>query len=106
MQDKYENMTVLPKANIYFEGRVVSHTAYDPSGNKFTFGVIMPGSYEFDVESKEVIDYTAGSAKLLIPGNCEWIFVKAGDRVTIPENCKFKIISEDITEYVCAYVTE
>ncbi len=49
----FENVTAVAKANIYFDGKVVSHTVLMPNGAKKTLGVIYPGSYHFGTGAPE-----------------------------------------------------
>lgn len=42
MTTKFENVTAVTKANIYFDGKVVSHTIFLDSGERKTLGVFMP----------------------------------------------------------------
>jgi uncharacterized protein YaiE (UPF0345 family) len=37
--EKFENVTVVAKANVYFDGKVVSHTVLLASGKKKTLGI-------------------------------------------------------------------
>ena len=41
------DVTVHTKANVYFDGRVVSHTVLMPDGANKTLGLIYPGTYHF-----------------------------------------------------------
>ena len=43
--EKFENVTAVCKANVYFDGKVVSHTLLFADGTKKTIGLIYPGSY-------------------------------------------------------------
>ena len=62
MMEKFENVTVLTKGNIYFDGKVQSRTVLFPDGGKKTLGVILPGDYEFGTADREVMEMTAGVA--------------------------------------------
>ena len=59
MNEKFENVTVISKANVYYDGKVVSHTIFTPDGDRKTLGLFLPGDYEFgtaDAEIMEIID--------------------------------------------------
>ena len=45
--NEFHGVTALTKANVYFEGKVVSHTLLFPDGSKKTLGLIYPGQYHF-----------------------------------------------------------
>ena len=68
MMEKFENVTVLTKGNIYFDGKVQSRTVLFPDGGKKTLGVILPGDYEFGTADREVMEMTAGVATVMLPG--------------------------------------
>ena len=43
---EFSSVTVLKKANVYFDGKVTSRTIVFPDGAKKTLGVMLPGEYE------------------------------------------------------------
>src|ERR1019366_9822025 len=45
---KIAGVTVLTKANVYFDGNVISYTVLLPDETKKTLGLIRPGSYHFN----------------------------------------------------------
>ena len=45
--NSFSNVTVDSVANVYFEGKVVSHTIHLPDGSRKTLGIIAPGSFYF-----------------------------------------------------------
>ena len=42
---QFSNVSAEAKANIYFDGKVVSHSIKLEDGSPKTFGIIYPGSY-------------------------------------------------------------
>ena len=42
-ETEFPNVTAVVKANVYFEGKVVSHTILLGGGKKKTLGLIYPG---------------------------------------------------------------
>ena len=50
---QFANVTAIAKANIYFDGDVVSHGLIFPDGSKKTLGLIYPGSYHFSTVKAE-----------------------------------------------------
>lgn len=48
MSDQFENVTVIKKANVYFDGKVTSRTVLFPDGSRKTLGFMLPGEYEFN----------------------------------------------------------
>lgn len=49
---EFNNVTVVKKANVYFEGKVTSRTVLFENGEK-TLGLMMAGEYEFNTEASE-----------------------------------------------------
>jgi len=45
--ERFDGVSVVTKANVYFDGKVVSHTVNFPDGSKKTIGLIYPGLYTF-----------------------------------------------------------
>jgi len=64
--DQFENVTVIKKANIFFDGKVSSRTVLFSDGTKKTLGIIMPGEYEFGTGDKEIMEILAGSLEVLL----------------------------------------
>ena len=53
--DSYKNVDINKLANIYFEGNVISRNIFLKDGFKKTLGVMLPGEYEFNTESLELM---------------------------------------------------
>ena len=103
MIEKFENVTVLTKGNIYFDGNVQSRTVLFPDGAKKTLGVILPGDYEFGTADREEMEMTAGTARVKLTGDVDWRAYGPGEKFGIPANCKFKYRCAEVTEYICSY---
>jgi hypothetical protein len=43
MQEKFEKVTLVCKANVYYDGKVTSRTFYLPGGERKTLKVAFPG---------------------------------------------------------------
>lgn len=101
---KFERVSVDAKANIYFDGKVVSHSVYDRDGKKFTLGLIYPGSYKFNTGAPERMVITAGACKVLQASGVLTGYT-AGDEFIVPGNSSFTITAEGgICEYVCYFL--
>ena len=50
---QFDNVSVVKKANVYFDGKVVSHTVLFADGAKKTIGLIYPGSFTFNTGAPE-----------------------------------------------------
>lgn len=104
--DKFENVSIIKKANVYFNGNVTSRTILFEDGTKKTLGVILPGQYEFGTAEKEHMEMLAGSLGVLLPGNKEWKTFKAGQAFDVPANSKFKIKADEVSDYCCSYIKQ
>ena len=56
---EFKDVTVHAKANVYFDGKVVSHSIIHLDGSKKTMGLIYPGSYHFNTEQAEKMEIIA-----------------------------------------------
>src|SRR5688572_16763822 len=66
--EQFVGVTAVAKANIYFNGSVVSHALLFPDGSKKTLGLIFPGKYHFNTDSAERMQIVAGNCEVLLDG--------------------------------------
>lgn len=104
--DRFENVAVIKKANIYFDGKVTSRTVLFPDGTKKTLGMMMPGDYEFGTADKELMEILAGSMKVLLPDTDIWETFTEGQAFEVKANSKFKLIVSEAADYCCSYIKE
>ncbi len=98
-----ENVTVVCKANIYFDGKVVSHTVLDAQGKR-TVGLIYPGNFTFNTDAAERMDIVAGTCRVRIAGAGEWATHAAGSFFEVPAKSSFDIaVDSGIAEYLCTF---
>lgn len=102
--DRFENVTVVKAANIYFAGKVTSRTVLFANGEKKTLGIMMPGDYEFGTAAKELMEILAGKVEVLLPNSNEWTLITTGESFEVPANSKFKIVVTEVTDYCCSYL--
>lgn len=101
---EFSNVTVTAKANIYFEGRVVSHTLKLADGSKKTLGLIYPGEYHFSTGAPERMDITAGTCRVKLDGGAQTAEYAAGSGFDVPGSSGFTIsVEHGIAEYVCSF---
>ena len=100
---QYDNVSVIKKANVYFDGKCVSHTVQFADGTKKSVGVILPSSLKFSTGAPEVMEVLAGEMKVLLPGKTEWEVFCAGESYAIPANSSFKLHIEGVADYCCSY---
>ena len=102
--DNFENVNVVKKANVYFDGGVTSRTINFANGEKKTLGIIQPGEYSFDTDKKEIMDILAGECDVQLAGEDLWQRYAAGDTFEIPAKSSFKIKALSLTDYCCSFV--
>lgn len=103
-QCQFDNVSVVCKANVYFHGKVVSHTVVFADGTKKTVGMIYPGSYTFNTGAPERMEIIAGACRAKRAGDAEWTSYAAGSHFDVPGNSSFDItVDEGIAEYVCSF---
>ncbi len=100
----FAGVTVHTKANIYFDGRVISRTLLMPDGAKKTLGLIYPGSYHFKTGAPERMEITTGSCRVTIDGQTAAQEYAAGTHFDVAGNCGFTIEAPGgICEYICSF---
>jgi uncharacterized protein YaiE (UPF0345 family) len=101
---RFENVTAVAKANVYFDGKVVSHTILLADGKKKTLGLIYAGEYHFNTDAAERMDVTAGACRVRIDGTEAWNEYGPGASFDVPSRSGFDIaVQSGITEYVCSF---
>ena len=83
-------VTAVTKANVYFDGKVVSHTLLMPDGARKTLGLIYPGSYHFGTDAPERMTVVSGQLHARLPGG-EWQSYAAGTYFEVPANSSFDV---------------
>ena len=101
---EFPNVTAVAKANVYFDGKVVSHTILSQGGEKKTLGLIYPGDFHFGTEAPERMDIIAGACRVRLDGTTEWHDYAAGTFFRVPGKSGFDIsVVGGIAEYVCSF---
>ena len=101
----FSNVTVDTKANIYFDGRVVSHNVHFSDGTKKSLGLIYPGKFHFGTAAPERMEIIAGSCQIVLDGTTEVVAVAAGAAFEVAANSGFTItVCDGICEYICSYL--
>lgn len=103
--EQISNVTAATKANVYFDGKVVSHSLILEDGSKKTLGLIFPGKYHFGTDSAEVMEIVAGACAVRVDGTGETRVFAAGETFQVPAKSGFDIaVSTGICEYICTFV--
>jgi len=100
---QFDHVSVKKKANIYFDGKCVSHTVLFPNGTRSTIGVIFPSSLTFNTAAPELMEINSGICKVRLHGEDGWKEYKAGEKFTVPGNSSFEIETIEALDYVCHF---
>lgn len=101
---EFTNVTVVKKANIYFGGKVTSHSVLFADGSKKTLGVMQPGEYEFSTGAAEVMEIISGELEWQIKGDAGWQKVVGGEAFNVPANSVFLMKVATVSDYCCSFV--
>jgi purine/pyrimidine-nucleoside phosphorylase len=101
---EFSNVTAVAKANIYFDGKVVSHTLRFADGSKKTLGLIYPGEYHFSTDAAERMEITSGACKVRLDGAGEVRGYAEGTAFDVPAKSGFTITVESgVAQYICSF---
>jgi uncharacterized protein YaiE (UPF0345 family) len=101
---QFDNVSVVSKANVYFDGKCVSHSITLADGTKKSVGVILPATLTFNTGAPEIMETVAGSCRVKLAGESEWKTYGAGQSFKVPGNSSFDIeVSGDPYHYVCHF---
>ena len=101
---EFTNVTVIKKANVYFDGKVTSRTLVFADGSRRTLGIMLPGEYEFGTADKELMEIQSGDLDVLLPGETAWKTFEAGTSFEVPANSKFSLKIRTVTDYCCSFL--
>jgi purine/pyrimidine-nucleoside phosphorylase len=102
--ERFDDVSVICKANIYFEGQVISHTVLFRDGKKKTIGLIFPGSFTFNTDAPEKMEITVGNCRVCQAGEEQWKPYAAGTYFLVPGKSSFQIaVDKSIVEYICSF---
>jgi uncharacterized protein YaiE (UPF0345 family) len=101
---EFKDVTVVRKANIYFEGKVTSRTIIFADGAKKTLGVMLPGEYTFNTDAAELMEIQAGELDVLLPGASDWKPVTGGEAFEVPAKSAFTMRVKTVSDYCCSFL--
>ena len=105
IRSEFRDVTALTKANVFFDGKVVSHTLLFPDGSKKTLGLIYPGQYHFGTDKAERMELTSGQCTIKVDGSSSSATYSAGETFEVPAQSGFDIeVKSGLCEYICSYL--
>ncbi|MGE0558296.1 MAG: pyrimidine/purine nucleoside phosphorylase [Burkholderiales bacterium] len=99
---QFDNVSVVKKANVYFDGKCVSHTVILAGGVRKSVGVIMPSTLTFNTDAPERMEIIAGRGRYK-PAGGDWRPLSAGDSFDVPGKSAFDIEAAETLHYVCHF---
>jgi purine/pyrimidine-nucleoside phosphorylase len=103
---QFSGVTAVAKANIYFDGKVVSHSLLFPDGNKKTLGLIYPGKFHFGTDKAERMEIVAGQCAVKLDGQENVVSHSNGSVFEVPAKSGFDIeVKQGICEYICSFLS-
>ena len=100
---QFDNVSVVKQANVYFDGKCVSHTVVLADGTRKTVGVILPSSLTFNTGAPEVMEGVGGSCRVRLRGESEWKTWADGQSFSVPGDSSFEIACDEPYHYVCHF---
>ena len=100
---QFDNVSVVKKANVYFDGKCVSHSVVMADGVKKTVGVILPASLTFNTGAPEIMEGVGGSCRVRLRGENEWTTWGEGQSFQVPGDSSFEIACDEPYHYVCHF---
>lgn len=101
---QFDQVSVIKRANVYFDGKCVSHTVLFADGTKKTLGVILPGQLNFGTDAPELMEVQAGSCRIRLDGSDDWQTYGAGESFSVPGKSRFDIDVTETLDYICSYL--
>lgn len=99
----YDNVSLTTTANVYFDGKCVSHSFTLADGTRKSAGVIFPASLTFGTAARERMEIQAGRCRIKLQGSDDWHEYAAGESFEVRGNSSFDIEVTDLLDYVCHY---
>lgn len=98
-----DGVSVKTQANVYFDGKCVSHSLTLADGSKKSVGVILPATLTFNTGAAEIMECVAGACEYKLAGTSEWVKSGAGERFAVPANSSFEIRVTEAYHYICHF---
>jgi uncharacterized protein YaiE (UPF0345 family) len=97
------NVTLTTQANVYFDGKCVSHGFTLADGTKKSVGVVLPATLTFNTGAAEIMECVGGSCEYRLAGSDEWKKSGPGEKFSIPANSSFDIRVTEPYHYICHF---
>jgi len=103
---QFNGVSVVTKANVYFDGNVISYTLLLPGGERKTLGLIRPGSFHFNTGAPERMEIVDGACRVRIDGETTTSGHAAGSMFEVPGKSGFVIeVEGGLCHYICSFLS-
>ena len=100
---QFDHVSIVKQANVYFDGKCVSHTVFLADGTRKTVGVILPSTLTFNTGAPEVMEGVGGACRVRLQGEGQWRHYAAGESFAVPGDSAFEIACDEPYHYVCHF---
>ena len=100
---QFDNVSVVKKSNVYFDGKCVSHTVIVGNGTRKTVGVIFPSTLVFNTGAPEIMEVIGGKCRVKLADSDTWSEYVAGQAFEVAGNSSFTIETVELLDYVCHF---
>lgn len=101
--DPISNVAVFPIANVYFDGKCVSHTLETGDGTRMSVGVILPAALNFSTAAPELVQIVAGRCRVRLAGADDWHDYENGQQFAVEGDSSFDIEVTETLHYICHF---
>ena len=101
--DHIANISITTQANVYFDGKCVSHGITLADGSRKSVGVVLPSTLTFNTGAPEIMECVAGSCEYKLAGSASWVTSLPGEKFSVPGDSKFDIRVADAYHYICHF---
>ncbi|RCS59349.1 pyrimidine/purine nucleoside phosphorylase [Parvibium lacunae] len=100
---QFDHVSVNKKANVYFDGKCVSHSITLADGTKKSVGVILPSKLVFNTGAPEIMELLEGKCQIKLAGSDSVVEYAGGQSFNVPGNSSFEIETLETLHYVCHF---
>jgi purine/pyrimidine-nucleoside phosphorylase len=100
---KIDGASIATQANVYFDGKCVSHGLTFADGTRKSVGVVLPSQLTFKTAAAEIMECVAGACEYKLAGTDDWRKSGPGEKFTVPANSGFDIRVSQAYHYICHF---
>ncbi|MBG9390032.1 pyrimidine/purine nucleoside phosphorylase [Caenimonas aquaedulcis] len=101
--ESLDNVRVATRANVYFDGKCVSHSVTLADGTRKSVGVILPSELTFKTGAPEIMECAGGFCEYRLAGSADWVTSGPGQKFGVPGDSSFDIRVREAYHYICHF---